>query len=602
VRSGAHHTTQRDFAEEIRSAACWLGPSDRPLFTRLDTPAAGLIVGAVVVCPTMGLEAAYSARAVGDLARRLAASGWAALRVDYPGMGDSSGSWTDPDLVADWLNSIRGAIDYARALDAPRIALVGMRIGATLAAEVAGDGGVDDLVLWDPCATGKAFLREQRALWSFLRDQATEWGTLREGEVWGSGEAIGDGSVEAPGVLFSANTTSDLERLAAAPSGQALASRELLLFRKGRKPPRALADRLVLPRVESVEIAGQEALLDTDAVTPEATLEQIVSWLSDGARPVVRIGEPETVTTAVLRSEGGTAVQERAIDIGPARLFGILTEPSVGPAAGLSAIFLNAGRIGHDGPARLWVDLARSWASEGIRCLRVDLSGIGDSPTRPGRTELVEFPADALHDLSDVRRAMSTEPESEHVLVGLCSGGYHAIESALMTPGASVCVINPALAYYRPVEPPPRRFEPSAELGFSDRKAWGATRPRVSRLVGQLDPLRRAARRIPGVWWAHKRFLVTASPARTFERLAQSGADALLIVGNVEERKLCRGERRRFRSLVRKGHLQVETVPGLEHTLFERTGREHVSEVLHSYVARRAAATGASNVGAAAPS
>ncbi len=548
-------------------------------------------MGAVVVCPSMGLEAAYSARAVSDLARRLVANGWAVVRVDYPGMGDSGGTWTDPDLVAEWLQSIRVAIQYARALDVPRIAVVGLRIGATLAAEVARGGGVDDLVLWDPCATGKAFLREQRALWSFLRDQATEWGTLGEGEAWGSGESVADGSVEAPGVLFSAGTTSDLERLAVAPAGEVLASRELFLLRKGRKPPRALAERLALSHVESAETTGQEALLDTDAVTPEAALEHIVSWISHAAGPVVRIVEPEAVTTAVLRSHGGPAVQERPVEIGPARLFGILTEAVDAPAAALSAVFLNAGRIGHDGPARLWVDLARSWAAEGIRCLRVDLSGIGDSPTRPGRTELVEFPADALDDLDDVRRAMSTEPESEQILVGLCSGGYHAIESALMTPGASVCVINPALAYYRPGDPPPRRFEPNAGFGFSDREAWGATRPRISSLIGQLDPLRRAARRIPGVWWAHKRFLVTASPARTFERLAQSGVDALLIVGSVEERKLCRGERHRFRALSRKGHLEVETVPGLEHTLFERTGREHVSELLHRYVTRRVAAT-----------
>jgi len=111
---------------------------------------------------------------------------------------------------------------------------VGLRIGATLAAaELARGEAVDDLVLWDPCATGKAFLREQRALWAFLRDQATEWGILREGEVWGSAAAADDGSFEAPGVMFSAATVEELEPLAIAPGGRSLASRELLLARRG---------------------------------------------------------------------------------------------------------------------------------------------------------------------------------------------------------------------------------------------------------------------------------------------------------------------------------------------------------------------------------
>lgn len=241
----------------VRSLARWLGTSERPLFTRLDLPDDGRVVGAAVLCPTLGLEAAYSARALRDLAHRLAASGWAALRVDYAGTGDSAGTWTDPHLVAEWLDGIRGAVDHARGLGAERVAVVGLRVGATLgAAALARDGAVDDLVLWDPSATGRAFLREQRALWALLRDQAAEWGWLQEGEAWGSEEAD-DGSLETPGALFSAATVEELEPLAIGPSTQRLACRELLLVRQGRKLPRPLADRLALPHVESAQIAGR---------------------------------------------------------------------------------------------------------------------------------------------------------------------------------------------------------------------------------------------------------------------------------------------------------------------------------------------------------
>jgi dienelactone hydrolase len=581
----------------LRSVALWLGTPDRPLLCWLDLPDDGLVAGAAVLCPTMGLEAEYSVRAVRDLAHRLAAAGWAAVRLDYAASGDSAGTWTDPDLVQDWLGNVRTAIEYARGLGAPRLAVVGLRIGATLAAaEVARGEGVDDLVLWDPCATGRAFLREQRAFWAFLRDQAVDWGTLRAGEVWGSGGDAGDGSVEGPGVLFSAATVSDLEPLAIDP-GAATATRELLLFRQGRKPPRALAARLALSHVESEEVVGQDALLDVSAVTPDRALDRMVAWLTEAGGPPVRVEPPEPGTAEVQRSADGAAVLERPLEIGPARLFGILSEPEGGVAQSApTVIFLNAGRIGHHGPARLWVDLARSWAAEGIRSLRVDLSGIGDSPTRPGRTEQVEFPADALEDLADIRRAMGVETGTDLFFVGLCSGGYHAIESALESPVAALFLVNPAITYYRVGDPPPRRFEPDATPGFDDRQGWGANRQVLSRVMGRLGPLADAARWIPGVWWVHKQLFVTMSPARMFERLERSGVDVLVVLGTVEAEELCRGEYRRLGALVRKGGLTMETMPSLEHSLFERTGRDRVAELLKTHVrglvARSAGAVG----------
>jgi hypothetical protein len=570
----------------IRSVAQWLGSADRPLFSWLDLPEDGRVVGAAVLCPTMGLEAAYSARAVRDLAHRLAASRWAVLRLDYAGTGDSAGTWTDPDLVADWLHSVREAVAYARALETPRLAVVGLRIGATLAAAgLAGGTGVDDLVLWDPCATGKAFLREQRALWTFRRDRALEWGTLREGEAWGSGEASESGSLEAPGVVFSGQTVTELRTLAIGPAGESLAARELVLTRAGRKLDRALAGRRGLDHVEFSEITGQEILLDADAVTPEPTLERILSWLDEPAGPVTRIEPPSRPAAVTHRADGRTGVLERPLEIGPARLFGMLSEPEDARGQPVTTVvFLNAGRISHHGPARLWVELARSWSSEGVRCLRVDLSGLGDSPTRPQRTENVEYPADAVEDLREVRRDVATRFGSDVILVGLCSGGYHAVESALDEPVASVLLVNPALTYYRWNRHPDRRFEPEEDQGFRDREAWGQTRPWVSRAMLRLAPFRDAVRKIPGSWWIAKRLLVTASPARTFGRLMESGARVLVVAGSDETRQLRQGEERRYRELARNGSFHLETVPGLEHTLLERTGRDRVLELLHAGV------------------
>jgi alpha-beta hydrolase superfamily lysophospholipase len=574
----------------VQSVALWLGPPDRPLFAWLDLPEDGLVAGAAIVCPSLGLESAYSARALRDLAHRLAASGWAALRVDYAGTGDSAGTWTDPDLVAEWRSGIRSAIAYARQLGAPRIGVVALRVGATLvAAELSQGDGVDDLVLWDPCVTGRAFLREQRSFWAFVQDQASAWGSLGEGEVWGSGGASEEGSVEAPGVMFSAATVAELEPLAIPSSDRNLASRELVLARQGRKLGKVLEERRALPHIESVEIVGQDELLGVNAITPDPTLDKIVSWLTAPGGLQTRVESPKRPAMVVLRTNGRPPVLERPVTLGPARLFGILSEPAdhADPSE-KTIVFLNTGRIGHHGPAGLWVNLAREWAAEGFRCLRVDLSGIGDSPTRPGRTELVEFPADALEDMADLRQAITEEGSPELVFVGLCSGGYHAIEAALAAPLASICVVNPVLASYREGQQPERRFEPNQAPGFSDREAWGATRPWMSRAMLRLAPLRTAMQRVPGSWWILKRLLVTASPTQTFDRLAQSGVDVLVVAGTAEAHQLRRGEQRRYRALARTGFFSMDIVPRLEHSLLERTGRDRVSALLHAHLTRAA--------------
>ena len=126
-------------------------------------------------------------------------------------------------------------------------------------------------------------------------------------------------------------------------------------------------------------------------MTPAPTLDRIVSWLWEPGGSPARLTIPERRATAVFRGSGRAGVRERAVELGPARLFGVLSEPEHGiePSAP-TVVFLNVGVIGHQGPGRLWVEHARAFvAAGGVRCLRADLSGIGDSPARPGRAELV---------------------------------------------------------------------------------------------------------------------------------------------------------------------------------------------------------------------
>src|SRR5205085_281281 len=73
------------------------------------------------------------------LAERLAARGAAVLRLDYDGTHDSAGHYTDPDRVAAWLASIRCGLDEFAAGGFAKVALVGLRLGTTLAYLAADD-------------------------------------------------------------------------------------------------------------------------------------------------------------------------------------------------------------------------------------------------------------------------------------------------------------------------------------------------------------------------------------------------------------------------------------------------------------------------------
>ena len=542
----------------------WIGSPDRPLFAWLDVPDDGLVAGAAVICPSMGLEAAYSSRALRTLARQLAGNRRAALRLDYAATGDSVGSWTDPDLVAEWLGNIRLAVDWARALGAPRVGVVGLRLGALLAAaELARGVPVDDLVLWDPCATGRAFLREQVAFAAFRRQLAVEWRVAPKSSVRESRPTPEDGLVEAPGAVFSGATAADLGPLAVAWSDHSPASRELVITREGRRIGRAVAERLTMPGVESSVMAGQEALFEEQPITPAPTLDRIVSWLGEPGGSLARVIIPESRASAVFHAPGRAGVRERPVELGPARLFGVLSEPENGidPSAP-TVLFLSVGLIGHQGPGRLWVEQARACAAAGgVRCLRADLSGIGDSPARPGRAELIVRPAAAPEDMDDIRRAMTGEG-AQLIVIGVCSGADHAIETALSAPVAALCLINPAISYWR--RGVDEEAAPAAEAPqtSADRETWGGPGPLLSRAMALVAPYRRLTRWIPTPgWWIVKRWLTTGTMVRTLERLAQTGADVLVVAGPREARRVYRGERHRLHALMAKGESTWRSFP-----------------------------------------
>lgn len=111
-------------------------------------------------------------------------------------------------------------------------------------------------------------------------------------------------------------------------------------------------------------------------------------------------------------------------------LVATFTEPVATPALhGVMALFTNAGVISRIGPHRINVTLARRLAALGLRSMRWDLSGLGDSgrPERPLPLR-EQFVADTRAAMDEAQRQYGAD---RFLMVGFCSGAEVAYYTAL---------------------------------------------------------------------------------------------------------------------------------------------------------------------------
>lgn len=571
--------------------ALWFGPPDRPLFARLYLPVGQRARAAVVLCPPLGVEAQAAAAAFRALGQQLQEQGLAALYIDYDGTGDSAGSEGDPDRVAAWQGSVQAAVDLLRGAGAKHVSAIGMRLGATIAASVGARAGLDSLVLWDPC-DGRSYLREQALMKS----------------VYVSEEAVpvpppaDDGRVETLGTVYSADTATALSALNVESAPGPLAGRVLALLRPERPARPKLAQRLSEEAAQLGEASGQEALLSVwplAGLVPEQTIATVTGWLAGLAPAEALPLQVSPVTTVRLTAADGAEVVEEVLSMGAGRLFGILTRPA-GAALGPTTVLLNSGRLDHLGPGRLYVNLARHSAGLGLPVVRVDLAGLGDSPARPGQRPGVVYPAEAMEDISHIVAAVSPAGAPNVVLMGLCSGAYHAVEAATSMDLRGVVLLNP-VAWERP----PARLEGPA----SPQAASSAPGPAVGMgapgPAGKLAKVRAAvvkteaaarvrARRIPGYhrligparrlldawWWWTNRRGGRVRGALVLKQVADRRVDVLVVCRPWEARRISRGDQGVLRRMVKRGGFRMEVLDGIDHTLFLQAARDKAVPVV----------------------
>ena len=488
--------------EETVHTQVWFGPSARPLFGWVSMPASGHARGGAILCPPMGEEGRSAHRTFRRLAEALAARGIVALRFDYDGTGDSAGLQDDPDRVAAWLGSVEEARQLLLDLGAPDVSAVGMRLGATLAAcQAAASTPFRSLALWDPCLSGRTYLREGEALFALGEDD---------------GRVHDDGLRHTPGFQYDAATAKAMRTvdLAKIPADRPLADRVLLLSRTDRPAPETLEARV---RLEPGEVAflpalAQDALLDlapSDNFVPEEALASVVEWVVAGTDEVrVPVKTPEEgVAQVPSAGPGSRLVREHSARYGPVGVYGIVDEPLT-PTTAPWVVLVNVAAEHHIGPGRRWVEWARSWAGDGYRVVRIDQSSIGDSPTHPGQAEDQMFAPEWIDDMREVVRA-TTADGAPVVIVGLCSGSLSALEVAMWEHVDGVFAVNPRVTLY-PAAKGTEVYTPLRRAGIVPAAPIAALARRYRNLAG-------------GLWRIYRQVAVWHAPFRVLRDVVRRG-------------------------------------------------------------------------------
>ncbi|MGH8821509.1 MAG: alpha/beta fold hydrolase [Rhodoferax sp.] len=400
----------------------------------------------------MGYEANCTYEAYTQLAENLANAGFDVLRFDYHGTGDSAGSDADAHRVRAWIDSTTLAIHELKQLaGVSSISLFGVRLGATLAAHAASElGGIESMVMWAPCATGRAFARELRAA-SASRSEPES--------------SSAPDNIEAFGHLYTAETLQDLNALDCQRLDPPPAKRVMMIGRddmpsgEGPLPGRYKEMGVDITYAPLPGYAGM--MRDPhEAMIERPTLARIVDWFcaippspNNHTLQNVLVARPPSIVNAVSEN-----VREIPLKYGPAQsLFGILTEPTErathGQRSETVVLMINVGGHCHTGPSRIYVNMARSWAASGYRAFRLDVNGIGDSRSQADLSACNLTSLYSTDYTADVRAAidcLAAQGCKKFIIMGICSGSYIAFH----TTQADVRVNGQILLNSLRLEPP----------------------------------------------------------------------------------------------------------------------------------------------------
>ena len=604
-----------------RAEPVYFGPDDRPLFGWIHRPPHGAARASLglALCNPFGYEAICAHRALRHFAAAAAEAGIPALRFDYDGTGDSAGDDLDPDRLSAWIASVhRAAETLRREAGCERLCLLGVRLGATLAALAGSErSDVTGLIALAPLVSGKAYTRELRAL-----QMATGLGT--------PAESSGDDLMEVTGFALTAATRAALSAVDLSKLERAPAARVLILDRHDLpgnerwaahlQATGAVVDRRAVPGYAEMMLSPHAT------VVPTEMLRVAVAWLREraSAEPAASgdryyaddNSRPGRDTVTLSRhsirlpagSSSGVPISETAEYLDPERvLFGILTSPHAAASGTAAAavstkpprrgiLLLNAGGTHRIGSNRLYVTLARRWASLGHVVLRMDISGVGDSLPRPGETENVIYTARAAEDITQaIRYLRERAAATECRALGLCSGAYHAFKAVVGgAPLDSVVMINPLTFFWKEGMSLDAPLLDQRVISEAQRYQQTAFRMHswLKLMRGEVDVGRVARimiRRTGSLLNHHWRDLARRlglplrdDLGRELESVAQRGIGMLFVFATHDPGlELLRTQGGScVAKLRRRGQLEIRLISGADHTFTARAARNRLTAVL----------------------
>lgn len=390
----------------------------------------------IVMCSAIGYEELGTHRSWYELSTKFADSNFPTLRFDYHGVNDSLGSEDDADRVKMWISSVIEAVDFLRTTTGvKKITLVGLRLGATLASIAATClRDIDHLVLLAPVVTGRGYIRE-------LKLVADVWWNVF---LPGVKKLDSDQYLDVIGTRWFKSTLDDLNAIDLRKTTIQPAKQVLILDAGRRSDVSKFVEKLKSLEVQvqtEVFINYNEFMMDSVlSQTPHLAFLTVLEWVKTRTNNIA-INEPIETPSPLLKFKYGS---EYPVKFGPdQKLLGIITTPLKPSTNNLAVIVLNTGPNHHVGNGRLSVLVARQLAQWGVTTLRFDLSGIGDSeslPDRPGSLYSLE----ACDDVSAAIQLLESLNKNKNrpiVLLGLCSGAYLALHSALREVKISGAVI-----------------------------------------------------------------------------------------------------------------------------------------------------------------
>ncbi len=398
---------------------------DQSIFAWVDSPTNGFH-STTLLCPPWGYEHNCAYQTLRVLANMLAQHGHRVVRLDPVAAGNSGLDEAASNGLSHSSESIVRVVEWARQTSPGKVGIVGIRSSAVSVASHL--DVVDFAVLWDPTRSGKNFARTLRAkskLWGFGNPSAADGPGIVVAGHYLPNHAI-ESIQDADVVSFVSQSTTPVLVL----------SNESWITE--------LAEQ---PQIQTDHANGTSGLLDViaeESSTPVELLDRIVEFVSaqvDLSSPPSK--SSEWTYTPVSTSTDNYRETHRIV--GQNELHVVDVQPIAGQFRG-TVVFLNNGVARSIGPGRAWVEWSRRLASIGVASRRVDISGIGESGTRPGQMRSVHYPIEGIEDVREVVDDLLKIHNGPIILAGVCSGAYLAIDAAAAVDAVTAALsINPAL-------------------------------------------------------------------------------------------------------------------------------------------------------------